>query len=262
MWFVSPLSSISRWVHQSPRLFCACVRAPQVADALQPPPGTRATRAEDKKGSSPQEASDGIGTQPGCEGKLQGAGDQAGWRQARRPDGFSLGVWPQNLSPKPWANLRLAPPLVPQPHTAPSSELLHMLLSVHMWGGVSQSFQAVSPPSERRMTSEPFVSHMLSRLWHAPVHNPGSKGSLPSARDVMHVRKKSRLPFHFKSLLLVRVWESYQAASLCLMGEPRWGNSLPPNPPELTQSHSPSQRGVCVCQVTSVVFDSVQSSGL
>ena len=127
---------------------------------------------------------------------------------------------------------------------APGLELLHMLLSVHMWGGVSQSFQAVSPSSERRMTSEPFVSHMLSRLWHAPVHNPGSRGSLPSVRDVMHVRKKSWLPLHFKSLLLVRVWESYQAASLCLMRERRWGN--PPHPQSLPRAAA-LLREVCVC---------------
>ena len=127
---------------------------------------------------------------------------------------------------------------------APGLELLHMLLSVHMWGGVSQSFQAVSPSSERRMTSEPFVSHMLSRLWHAPVHNPGSRGSLPSVRDVMHVRKKSWLPLHFKSLLLVRVWESYQAASLCLVGERRWGN--PPIPRAYPEPQPFSESCACV----------------
>ena len=59
-----------------------------------------------------------------------------------------------------------------------------------------------------------------------------------------HKNEYKPLYIHFKSLLLVRVWESYQAASLCLVGERRWGN--PPHPQSLPRAAA-LLRELCVC---------------
>ena len=77
-----------------------------------------------------------------------------------------------------------------------------------MWGGVSQSFQAVSPPSERQMTSEPFVSHMLSRRWHAPVHIQAAKGLFLQRETWCMSGKRAGFLFISKACSL---WESGRA---------------------------------------------------
>lgn len=92
-----------------------------------------------RRGAPAQEASDGAGTQQGCEGQLQGAGGPGG------PDGGRQGDLIDSVSESEPRTLLLDldqiyfQPLsslpsvqLPQPHMAPGLEMLHMLLLINM----------------------------------------------------------------------------------------------------------------------------------